>query len=295
MKISMPTNYLDNRFGFEKTLEIIKSAGFDCADVTMSFLYKPDHYFNGDDWQDKAVRAKKKADQLGLTFNQAHAPFPSTFENGEDYNEERKRYLMRSFYICRLLGIPKIVVHPIFDIRMTESQIVRLNLEMYNSLEPVAKETGVRICIENIWRMDRITKKIIPLVSFLDEDLIKGIEALDKDVFCFCVDVGHTLLVGENIYETITGAGKHVKALHVHDNLGTSDSHFIPFEGKIDWEGFIKALTEIDYDGEITFECNSAFFRNVPEDFIVDSAKYLCKVGRYLASRIEDCKVDIKQ
>ena len=43
-------------------------------------------------------------------------------------------------------------------------------------------------------------------------------------------------------------------ALHVHDNFGIKDEHNIPGNGIIDWDGFVKALVDIGYDGVFSLE-----------------------------------------
>ena len=40
---------------------------------------------------------------------------------------------------------------------------------------------------------------------------------------------------------------------HIHDNYGT-DSHNQPFDGTINWDDVRKALTDINYNGELTSE-----------------------------------------
>ena len=40
---------------------------------------------------------------------------------------------------------------------------------------------------------------------------------------------------------------------HIHDNYGT-DSHNQPFDGTINWKEVRKALTDINYSGELTSE-----------------------------------------
>ena len=50
MRISTPTEYLAKNYGYEKALEMIAVAGFDCADL--SFCYEIDAGFDSPFMQD---------------------------------------------------------------------------------------------------------------------------------------------------------------------------------------------------------------------------------------------------
>jgi sugar phosphate isomerase/epimerase len=47
---------------------------------------------------------------------------------------------------------------------------------------------------------------------------------------------------------------KHLKALHVHDNGGERDSHWLPGTGVIDWSDFSASLKEIGFEGAVSIE-----------------------------------------
>ncbi|MBR3133737.1 MAG: sugar phosphate isomerase/epimerase [Clostridia bacterium] len=54
-------------------------------------------------------------------------------------------------------------------------------------------------------------------------------------------------------YNEIIKIGNLLKVTHIHDNYGT-DSHNQPFDGTINWNVVRKALTDINYNGELTSE-----------------------------------------
>ena len=60
------------------------------------------------------------------------------------------------------------------------------------------------------------------------------------------VIVKYSLLINKKIDSKL-------KVTHIHDNYGT-DSHNQPFDGTINWDDVRKALTDINYDGELTSE-----------------------------------------
>ena len=45
-----------------------------------------------------------------------------------------------------------------------------------------------------------------------------------------------------------------LRTLHVHDNDGNQDLHWVPFTGVVDWDDFSKALQEIGFDSCLSIE-----------------------------------------
>ena len=83
--------------------------------------------------------------------------------------------------------------------------------------------------------------------------------------------------------------------MHIHDNNGAYDAHMIPFtqmntEGAklaIDWEGFIKALREIGYEGALAFEIMNAI-TIIPPELKPAALTYIAEIGKYFRMRIEE-------
>ena len=91
----------------------------------------------------------------------------------------------------------------------------------------------------------------------------------------------------EDLPEFIRALGnKRLKCLHVHDVDGTNDSHTLPYFGVVQWEKVMKALAEIGYTGDLTFEADE-FLRNVPTELYSDAEAFMAKTGRQLISIFE--------
>ncbi len=71
---------------------------------------------------------------------------------------------------------------------------------------------------------------------------------------------------------------------------GIADLHTLPYFGITDWDKVTKALAEIGYDGDFTFEAYT-FFGGKPEELLVDTAKYMASVGRSLIDSINQNKL----
>jgi sugar phosphate isomerase/epimerase len=50
------------------------------------------------------------------------------------------------------------------------------------------------------------------------------------------------------------GGEEYLSTLHVHDNNGRGDNHWLPGRGVIDWSDFSKALGEIGFEGTVSLE-----------------------------------------
>ena len=103
------------------------------------------------------------------------------------------------------------------------------------------------ICFENMpWRDVRI--------SFVDKCL-EIAKLMNDEHFKLCLDTGHCSAVGGNSAEAVSLFGKkYLAALHVHDNDGKGDAHWLPYEGVNDWKDFSNALHEIGFEGPVSIE-----------------------------------------
>ena len=73
---------------------------------------------------------------------------------------------------------------------------------------------------------------------------------------------------------------------HFHDNMGDCDAHTLPYYGTVDWESVMKALAEIGYKGNLSYEA-SGFIATVPTELRPEGLKYMAKVGHHLINRFE--------
>lgn len=69
---------------------------------------------------------------------------------------------------------------------------------------------------------------------------------------------------GESPADAVRLTGEYLKVLHVHDNDGRMDLHWLPYYGVVDWDDFNNALNEIGYDGCLSLETNVS--RKIPAD-----------------------------
>ncbi len=217
-----------------------------------------------------------------LPFLQAHAPFPTYYIGRDEWNAERRKLIHRSFDICARLSIPLMVIHPINMVFASSEEAIAENVKFYRTLLPWAKEYGVKIATENMWRRNPDTGKIGPSVCSLGDEFAALIDAVNDPDFVACLDLGHAPIVGEDVCSMIRTLGHdRLQALHVHDNDGENDSHTLPFLGKTDWDAVTDALADIDYCGNMTLEADY-FLSPLPREMQVSAHRLLADSAAYL-------------
>ncbi len=283
MKLVTQTAELEKRFGAKKALTMISEAGFDGYDYTLCQIYNDDCRFNDDNYMEYAKELKEHADSLGLVCTQAHAPFPPSAE------EPRFSRIVRSMEIAAYLGAEIIVVHPFIEQPYFEAKeaLFERNMEFYCSLIPYAKQYGIKIAVENMYGWNRELHLNLDNVCSHYDEFIQYIDALDSEYITACVDIGHCVLVSENPENMIRKLSHRVGAIHAHDNSGLEDGHNIPYSGCVDWNNVCKALKDINYQGDFTFEADRFFRPSMDDDFIPIALKYLEQVGRSLIKKID--------
>lgn len=281
--------FVDKLSSMEAVIDLMADKGFDAIDF--SFFASADYYnesTDGEAGKARFVEWRKRAEARGLVFNQAHAPFGSSF-NDMAQNVARFHDIRRAIRNASYLGVPTIIVHPVQHLIYTEpgvpEQLFEMNVQFYNALKPYAEEYGVKIALENMWRQ---TKGIINhSTCSRPAEFVRYLDALDSDWFVACLDIGHAPLVRENPSEFIHALGKkRLKALHVHDVDGVHDLHTLPFVSKLNWDYICDALREIEYEGDFTFEAEY-FIKGFPAELVPSATTLMVDTGRYLMNRIQ--------
>ena len=128
-----------------------------------------------------------------------------------------------------------------------------------------------------------------PAACATPEDFLAHLNAVNDESFVACLDLGHAEIVGEDISapQMIKALGKHLQALHIHDNNKIKDLHQIPFSGAIDFDPIAKALKEIDYQGYFTLEADT-HLKAFTEENIFDGIKELAAAVKKLVTMFEN-------
>lgn len=289
MKLSTENGALRPRLGERGAIELLAKAGFDAVDYGFSpWLERGEMVWNTDGYAAYAKEVRQIAEDNGVYFNQAHGPFVFDTSLFPDYTRQVLPLFRRCFEACALLGVPHMVVHPIHHLpyKGNEAKMWDINMEFYHLLLPFARDFGVKIALENMYQYDPRRGVLTRDVFAVPERYAAFYDELNDPSFICLVDTGHCGIVGEDAERMLRVMGSRVKALHVNDNLFRTDDHVVPGHGHLDWNGVTRALADIGYTGDITFEVLN-IYRAYDDAFLPVSAKYLHDVGRYLIGKVE--------
>lgn len=296
MRLSINTGPIAYRLGLFRSIEILSNAGFDAVDV--SLMSRRDYnIINHEDYVKRAEQVRDFAKECGIEINQSHAVFPTSYEEIEKAEEAFKK-VVRGIHAAAIMGADVIIVHPNQHLRYadegTPEKLKSMNFEFYNKLLPVAEKYNIKMAVENMFQYydgvchDSTCSRAAEFNEYID--------MMNSEYITACLDIGHCALVGgQTAGDVIRAMGNRITALHVHDNNLQFDYHlapFTPYLGKIDWEDTCKALAEINYSGDFTFETDGAF-KNVNEDTVQSLCCYIHDIGRHLIEKIEKYKHEV--
>ena len=199
-----------------------------------------------------------------ITFNIAHAPihypfFFNTYYKRDDIDMLTNR-ILRALDISKAVGVKKIVIHVgtyldenyNYDVEKS----IEHNIKYFEPFVKKAVENNILVAIENGTQMEKDDPQFKNTAPYIDE-LLRIVDYYNnkygKEVLGICFDFGHANVGNLDMYKEIKKIGKNLIVTHIHDNYGT-DSHNQPFDGTVNWDDVRKALTEIDFDGELTSE-----------------------------------------
>jgi sugar phosphate isomerase/epimerase len=286
MILSTQSSHLSERFGEIKAIKILKWAGYDAIDFSMfNNLNRPDHPLSQNDYREYALQMRQVADDAGIVFSQAHAPFP-TYKAGDDaYNEKTFADIVRSLEIAAILGASIVIVHPVYLPDIQEKKA--FNMSLYRRLQPYCESLEIKVALENMWGRDETGKHNVPVVCSTGDSFCEYLDALDSRYFTACLDLGHCGLVGEDAAAMIRTLGhRRLLSLHVHDNNFRDDTHTVPFMGQMDWQAITAALADINYAGDLTLEADG-FLKGYPDAFLPQAARFMQEIGRHLIRMID--------
>lgn len=279
MKLCTTTGDFSSQF--ENDIDRIKElrlAGFKYADLSM--YSGVDKIYMQDGWKDEVKTLKLKAEELGITFVQAHSPAYETLEtlDPNENPEEKFRETIRSIEICAELGIPMTVSHAGVKRNSSKEETIELNKKYYKRLIPVMEKTGVSVLVENVGIKDNNGRYYLNSA----ERLVEFIEYFNHPLLHACWDIGHANVFGKQ-YDQIKTLGKHLYAIHYNDNDRVKDLHSLPFLHTLDNDDAMRGLIDAGFKGPFTFEC-TGLNQNLANSIEVarENEKTLYQTGKFL-------------
>lgn len=301
MLLSTNTAGTEHTLGIDKTIRFIAEAGFDAVDVSVSNMMGDENaVFGGKDYEKQALRIRKMCDDLGIVCNQTHTVFPTSSADPVKH-EILFDKVIKGIEISGILGAKNAIVHPMQHLYYLDAGnpeiLFEMNKEFYSRILPIAEKCGVNIATENMWQNSKFDKHIVESTCAAPEEFCRYIDCQNDPHMVACLDIGHCTLVGRNPEDFIRILGHdRLKALHIHDNDGKQDNHVfprIPWIHSVNWDAVSKALAEIDYDGDFTFETDY-MYKYVNDNTAPALFKYAHDLGRDMMRCIEEYRQNIK-
>ena len=284
MKISTEIDSLSRLVGEKMAIEYIAKAGFDAWDFSLVRMcewnwvtdlpYDCVHPLKGDNYLSFARELKRVGLDNGIICNQSHAPFPSEKPIMFDW-------LKRSIECTAEVGGEICVIHPATYNTFEEN--ITLNALLSEKLLPFAKDHGVKIASENMWRWNAERDRADIAACATPKEFCGLLNEVNDDYLIACLDIGHAEMMGEltNAVQLIYALKDKLLALHIHDNDRKRDLHQIPFSMNIEFESIAKALKEVGYKGYLTLESNS-YAKAYTTDTAFECAKKLAQSAKTL-------------
>ena len=199
--------------------------------------------YTAEDLKNVADMAKKH----NLTLWSLHLPFYPFDEidlSWPEYSEHTLEVHAGFLKLGTDIGIKNFIVHssaPFEDISETP---VRMECakESLKKLAEMADEYGAVIAVETL------CANTLPKHSTAMKELLSGSEKLR-----ICLDTNH-LLAGEDFPEFLENLGEKLITLHVSDYDYVNERHWLPGEGKIDWQKMMQILRKLNYSGPWLYE-----------------------------------------
>lgn len=218
-------------------------------------------------------RIYESAQKNEITLWSFHLPF-MPFEKWDISKKELQDNTVA--YMCELIdkasaiGVKNFIVHPSGEPVADAERAERMECAKKSlfTLAEYAKTKGAVIAVEDLPRscLGRNSEEILQLIS-AHEDLR------------VCFDSNH--LLAENPADFVKKLGEKIVTVHISDYDFVDERHWLPGEGKVDWQAVLTALKETGYQGvwlyEIGFKCPATILRErdlTCEDF-VQNAKEL--------------------
>lgn len=216
----------------------------------------------------------QRANGEGIKVTSFHLPF-QPFETVDISSLDDKirkntvEYLERIIYKFSGYGINRFVLHssgePVEDTeRRDRLECAKMSL---SRLVNTAAQSGSTLAVEDLPRscIGRNSQEIKELVSV--DDRLK-----------VCFDTNH--LLAEYFEDFIMNVGDRIVTMHVSDYDFVNERHWLPGEGKVDWQNLLACLKRVGYNGpwlyEIHFKCPTSIIRDrllTCEDFVKNAGE----------------------
>ncbi len=226
---------------FDENVDAVCAAGFDAIDFDLCIYWT--NREREIELYKHLEKGLEKVQKSGLYFNAVHVSFGPNWDISKLDENERIKVVERVkeiFNRCNPYKPYTYVIHGSYGTITPENRPAKIE-QLRRSLSELRACTDSHIALETLPRhaLGNTADEIISIV-----DATPGIDV--------CVDTNHFLQ--EKTEDAIRKIGRHIRTTHISDHDYIDEKHWMPGEGKIDWQAVIKSLEDADYDGVWTYE-----------------------------------------
>jgi len=244
---------LEARKPITEAMQEAKELGFDAIELAIAGKGVLTHQTTQGQCEDIAEIGKKIGIEISsLASGESWTCSPTA--NDTDTRARIIEFTQKAMQIAKWLGTDAYLFVPgaVDVFFLPDAEVVPYDVcyqracEAIRQILPSAKETGVAICIENVW--NKFLLSPLEMRDFID--------SFDAEMVGAYFDVGNVLLTGYP-EQWIRILGKRIKRVHVKDfkrSIGTAEGFVDLLEGDVNFQMVKEALFDIGYDGYVTAE-----------------------------------------
>ena len=227
--LAITTDYLTDRGDATPYLRRIAAAGF--THVHWCHEWNTDHEYGSAE----IGSIQKCFTECGLKLLDLHGSVWKTrrwFATDEAERRAGVALVRNRIEMTARLGGQTVVMHAQPDLL----DPLRRSLD---ELQPVARQYGIRIAIENEVQFS------------VPRQLLREYQS---EFLGLCYDSGHGNIADRRGLDELATLTDRLIALHLHDNDGTADQHKLPFTGTVDWPRLAQLIARSSYRQCISLE-----------------------------------------
>jgi len=241
LRLSKSIGFLKDSF-YEDLREAV-ALGYDALDFDLCAKWKErEAEIEGYKKLREGLEAVKTS---GLYFNGVHISFGHHWDFSAT-EEEKWNEAIENF--------EQIV--PLIDEYHPHCYIIHGSYEPIPAENRAAKIAALKKALERMMKVTKTTiaVEILPRTCLLNtaKEAIEIVDSMANEQIKVCVDVNHFLQ--ENAEDGVLALGDRIVTTHISDHDYVNERHWMPGEGKINWNALIGALEKIGYTGVFNYE-----------------------------------------
>ena len=254
------------------TVKFAEDVGFKCMELSAW----PESALNADTVSEKKLREILKDLEKRDIEISALGYYPNYLDPDKEQGKEAKRYFTKVLELANRMSVGVVSTFAGRHPQRSVADNIPLFKEVFTGFCEEAESKNVRIAIENCPMMDRITM-LGTNIAFSPEIWDVMFEEVPSECLGLELDPSHLVWLGIDYIQAVRDYGNRIFHIHAKDmeidrkvlsKVGIYGELFrdvkglghgwwrarTPGWGEINWPGFISALVEVDYQGNIDIE-----------------------------------------